>query len=81
MDRLADMEIMPDTSTNMGAAYQSYLSGADLNQTNMASSQSGIKHVAYNDVWEQYNMSFTVWHPISDSHEEWIFDNNRASDI
>jgi hypothetical protein len=26
-------------------------------------------------------MSFTIWHPIDEGLDEWIFDNNRASDV
>lgn len=80
IDRLADMEIMPDHK--QGNVMQgTALSGPDLYTVNQASMTSGIKYVHYNDVWETYNMSFTIWHPQDDYSDEWIFDNNRASDV
>lgn len=82
VDRLADLEIMPDhTQAKQTSLYNTPLSGPELSQMNNQSTTSGIKQVQYNDVWEQYNMSFTIWHPIENIHEEWIFDNNKAHDI
>jgi len=60
---------------------QSQLSGNELVQINNASSVSGIKVVHYNDVWEQYQMCFTIWHPVEDMKEEWIFENNKTSEF
>ena len=82
VDRLADLEIMPDHSKNPSVGmYNTPLTGSDLSQINKESSTNGMKQVHYNDVWEQYNMSFTIWHPIENDYEEWIFDNNKAHDI
>lgn len=81
IDRLADMEIMPDhkQSYQTGGAT---LSGPDLANVNQASLSSGIKYIHYNDVWEQYNLSFTVWHPIEERENgEWLFDSNQGEDI
>lgn len=80
IDRLADMEIMPDVKMG-GSSYNQALSGGEVMQTNSYSSSTGIKHIHYNDVWEEYNMSFTIWHPVEEGHEDWIFDNNRATDV
>lgn len=82
VDRLADLEIMPDHSqAKQTGLYNTPLSGPELSMMNKSSTTSGIKQVHYNDVWEQYNLSFTIWHPIENMHEEWIFDNNKAHDI
>ena len=80
VDRLADLELMPDIQDQRNHMRgNTPLSGSDLVQVNNASSLSGIKVVHYNDIWEEYNMCFTIWHPIEDPKEEWIFENNKTS--
>ena len=59
----------------------SHITGTELIQMNNASSISGMKVVHYNDTWEQYQMCFTIWHPIDDSKEDWIFENNKTSEF
>lgn len=83
VDRLADLEIMPDHSQvrNTGMYHANALTTSELSSINKESTSSGIKQVHYNDVWEEYNMSFTIWHPIENMHEEWKFDSNKAEDI
>lgn len=75
IDRLADMEIMPDKKQH---AYgkSTALTGTDLYNVNTKSQQSGIKFIHYEDNWEQYNMTFTIWHPTNEYGDLWIFENN-----
>ena len=78
VDRLADLEIMPEWQMN--ETYQSMIAKEDTRLINHNNNASGIKTCRYNDVWEEYNMSFTFWHPTENNQEDWIFDNNLAID-
>jgi len=40
----------------------------------------GMKVVVYNDIWEQYHMCFTIWHPDDDSKDEWAFESKTGQD-
>ena len=57
------------------------LNGNDLIEMNQLSSKTGLKVCHYDDVWEQYKMCFTIWHPVEEMNDSWIFENNKTRDF
>ena len=48
---------------------------------NVMGNTDNSKTVHYHDVWEQYRMCFTVFHPEDDSKDLWSFECNKQLDI
>lgn len=86
VDRLADLELMPDmqdsakgqqSNTNRNTVP---VTGKDLVEMNKLSGHTGIKIVQYEDVWEQYKMCLSVWHVSEDLNAgKWVLQNNKAT--
>ena len=84
VDRLADLELMPDMQNGNSSAIMSGnapLTGKDLVMMNKHSGSVGIKVVHYDDTWEQYKMCFTIWHPTEDLNGNWMLENNKTRDV
>ena len=84
VDRLADLELMPDMQNGNSSAIMSGnapLTGKDLVMMNKHSGSVGIKVVHYDDTWEQYKMCFTIWHPTEDLNGNWMLENNKTKDV
>lgn len=71
VDRLADLELMPDMEDQEAA----------LKGVQVLGNEDNSKKVAYHDVWEQYRMCFTVFHPEDDSKDLWSFESNKKLDV
>lgn len=84
MDRLADLELMPDMQMGNSQAVLNGnppLTGKDLVMMNKHSGNCGIKVVHYDDLWEQYRFCFTIWHPTEDMNSGWMLDINKTRDV
>lgn len=81
VDRLADLELMPDQQSVKSGGSGGQFGTFYGSSTDMYSgSSSGTKKITYYDQYEKYKMCFTIWHPDDDFKEEWMFENNKGID-
>ena len=68
VDRLADLELMPDQEDKTAAMSGKAIMG----------NTDGTKTVVYNEVWNQYHMCFSLFlDPFDDPSDEYTMENEK----